>query len=465
MTISPGRWPPWLSLALIMAVAMLARIALAPTHAYLPGGFLDERFWTAGMHTIHTRGFLGVFSPHDGVRLPQNPNVGYQWVLWLLSGIYSWTGGTYQDGDARLHLLVKAPAIAADMCLMLVVYRATREVGTSARTPNSSPGGASRFGRGERLALLAAAVIALQPAVAYDSAVWAQTDGLTSMAMLGATLHIARGRPAAGWAVWALGFSIKPLPVALVPVLASHTLLRDGCRGLVRGLTAASIIGAAIISPWVLHGDVLLVTRAFGSMVGSDYGRLSVSAWNTWWFADQAATLRPNDTVAIAPLLTYQLLGLALSAGAAGLAAGYTSTHRDLRGLLVAGAYMSFAFYMLPMSIHERYLFPVLALLLPVAVVDRRWMWIYAPASLTLFTNMFVIAPPIEAWSGRWVDAPFIPFVAGANAVMFAAYTLVVARGAAQSLPAAMSLVRRSYPFSRIGDRGAASDQAMGKAA
>ena len=153
-----------------------------------------------------------------------------------------------------------------------------------------------------------------------------------------------------------------------------------------------------------------------------------------------------------APILLLALLpARAGERAAAALAAGYTSARRDLHGLLVAGAYLAFAFYMLPMSIHERYLFPVLALLLPVAIIDRRWMCLYVPASLALFANMFVIAPPVQAWSGRWVDAPFIPLVAAANVAMFAAYTVVVARVAGGELPAAASFVRHSYPFSRIG--------------
>jgi len=244
---------------------------------------------------------------------------------------------------------------------------------------------------------------------------------------------------------------VKPQAVMILPVLALATLQGHGPRLLIRGGGAAFATFGLILSPWMLHGDTLLLTRAYGALFGADYGRLSVSAWNTWWFVDQIAELRPNDPVVIAPFLTYRLLGLGLSAGAATLAAGYASARRDLRGLLIAAAYLAFAFYMLPMSIHERYLFPVLALLLPVAIADRRWMWIYAPASATLFANMFVIAPPVEAWSGQWVDGPFIPFVAAANVAIFLAYTTIVARGAAGELPAAASFVRHSYPFSRIG--------------
>ena len=451
----PGVW-----LTVILAAALALRLALAPAYARLPDGYLDEWFWTSWMFAIHDHGVLNVF------RTTEANYVGYQWVLWLLSLVYEAIGGAYRAGDVRLHLLVKAPSIAADLALIVVAYHATCALAAGEAGDRPSPEAHPGITRPQQLGLLAAAIVAVQPAIVYDSAVWAQTDAAIGVAMLCSLLLLARGHTTAAWVVWALGMSVKPQAVVLLPVLGLATLQVHGIRPLLRGGGAAFATFGLILTPWMLHGDTLRLTAAYGALFGSDYGRLSVSAWNSWWFVDQIATLRPNDAVAVAPFATYRLLGLALSAFAGVLAAGYASAHRDLRGLLIAGAYLAFAFYMLPMSIHERYLFPVLALLLPVALVDRRWMWVYAPVSLTLFTNMFVIAPPVEAWSGRWVDAPIIPLVAGANVAMFAAFTAMVARGAADSLPAAASFVRHSYPFSRIGvHRSSAPEPAVRKAA
>ena len=444
----------------IVAAALALRLTLAPAYARLPDGYLDEWFWTSWMFAIHDHGVLNVF------RTTEANYVGYQWVLWLLSLVYGAIGGAYRLGDPKLHLLVKAPSICADLALIVAAYHATCTVADQsdgARRPGRDTG---RVTRAQQAGLLAAAVLALQPAVVYDSAVWAQTDAAVAVALLAALLLLSRGHATAAWVVWALGMSVKPQAVVILPLLVVATLQGHGPRILLRGGGAAFATFGLILTPWMLHGDTLLLTRAYAALFGSDYGRLSVSAWNSWWFVDRVASLRPSDTVVIAPFLTYRLLGLALSAAAATLAAGYSSARRDLRGLLIAGAYLAFAFYMLPMSIHERYLFPALALLLPVAIVDRRWLWIYAPASLALFVNMFVIAPPVEAWSGRWVDAPFIPFFAAANVAMFAAYTAIVARAAAEELPAAASVVRNSYPFSRIGrGRSAAAEPVVRKAA
>src|SRR5260370_468622 len=67
-------------------------------------------------------------------------------------------------------------------------------------------GGSHKAGRRlpaapERGHRFAAAVIAFQPAVLYDSAVWAQTDAAVTVAMVASILLVACRRPALGWAV------------------------------------------------------------------------------------------------------------------------------------------------------------------------------------------------------------------------------------------------------------------------
>lgn len=433
-TPSVGR--RWLLLALLLGAALAARAALMPYHAYLPGGYLDERFWTTWMQGIHEHGVLNVF------RATNTNYVGYQWVLWALSLVYGWMDGSYEQPGPSLHLLVKTPSVLADLVLIVLVWEATSLL---------ARGEGGR--RGRRLALTAAAVIAFQPAVLYDGAVWAQTDAAISAAMLAAVVLAARGRPGAAWAAWAVGFLIKPQPVLLLPVLAIFTLRTAGWRGMARGAAAAAGAAAVVLGPWIAHGDLQRVTSAYGALMGSDYGRLSVSAWNTWWFADRFGDAAPQDAVAVLPFLTYRMLGTLLSLGAATIAGGYVWARADLRRALIAGAYMVLAFYMLPVSIHERYLFPFLALLLPVAAVERRWLWLYVPASITLFVNMYVIAPSVSSWAGRWVDAPFIWGMAAVNVGLFAAFTAIVAAGARGALPDVQAYVMSSYPFNRLAQR------------
>jgi hypothetical protein len=427
-----GARPAWFGPTVLVAAALAVRAVLVPLHAYLPGVSSDERIWISWMQSIHEHGVLNV------LRTTTTSYPGYQWVLWLVSLLYEWAGGSYSHPGPGLHLLVKTPSLLGDALLMLVTWHAT-----------------SDLARGEdqrrRLALTATAVIAFQPAILYDGAVWAQVDAAMSGAMLLALLLAARDRPGTAWAVWGLALLIKPQPVQLLPVLAVLTLRTSGGWGLLRGAGGVATVTGLVLGPWILHGDAGRLATAYGGLMGSNYGRLSVSAWNIWWLADRFGGAAPGDTVGLLTPLTYRALGILMLFSAGVIAAAYLWARTDLRRALIAGSYMAIAFYTLPTSMHERYMLPLLALMLPVAVIERRWLWLYVPASATIYLNMYVIAPSVSAWSGRWVTAPFVWGVASLNVAMFIAISAIVASGARAVLPELRSLIRNSYPFNHFG--------------
>src|SRR5437879_12683720 len=81
------------TLIAIVLGALLLRVALLPLYARLPNGYLDEGFWKFWMRTIHEHGALNVFRATDP------DDVGFLWVLWLLSPV-SAADGCRHRGDA-----------------------------------------------------------------------------------------------------------------------------------------------------------------------------------------------------------------------------------------------------------------------------------------------------------------------------------------------------------------------------
>jgi len=72
--------------------------------------------------------------------------------------------------------------------------------------------------------------------------------------------------------------------------------------------------------------------------------------------------------------------------------------------LLKAGVWVSFAFFMLPTEIHERYSIPALILLLFTAMLDRKWIGLAALLSLTITYNLWqVVNSQLEATGGMFV--------------------------------------------------------------
>jgi Gpi18-like mannosyltransferase len=446
--------------ALLLA-ALAVRVVLTPLYAYLPGNALDEYAWERWMQTIHLHGILNIFTTGS----PDVPNLGYLWVLWLLSKFYALTGSPYAEypvGPGQysalplpLHLLLKVPPLVFDLGLIAAVYvavlavaalRRPQQAAQEAQSPAQGPppsyppqGAFAPHMRPEQLALIGAAVIAFQPAVLYDSAVWAQIDAPLTAAMLVAMVLAARGSPGWGWAAWAAGFIVKPQPVFVLPVLVVLTFRRTGWRGLTWGVLCAALLIVAVLSPWILHGDLRHIFGLYNtSFSGEIYAqRLSNAAWNLWWFWDVLSHPLPGNAIfSFLPALTFKIAGLVLSAAAALLGAAYVWRRPNLIDALIAAAYMAFAFYMLPISTHERYLYPFLGLLLPVVIVRREWLWLYVPASVAFFLNLVVVAPPIHVWSGRWDYSLFSLAVATVNVALFAAFTVVLSRRVAWSAAA-----------------------------
>src|SRR5262249_41040772 len=154
------------------------------------------------------------------------------------------------------------PSLALDVALIIAVYAAT--VALASADDDAAP-------PARALALIAAAVIAIHPAVVYDSAVWAQTDAAVTVAMLASILLAWRRRPVLAWVAWTLGFLIKPHPVIVLPVLIIVTVRASGWRACPPVVGAVCAVAAIVLGPWVVHGDAVRIIEIYRSLFWADY--------------------------------------------------------------------------------------------------------------------------------------------------------------------------------------------------
>jgi hypothetical protein len=400
-------------LATIIAAGLAVRVALLPLTARLPNNLTDEGFWKHWMEIIHRDGVLNIFRASD------TDYVGYHWVLWLLTLVYDVMGGPYTDDDFSLHILVKMPPVLLDVALIVTVFLATRALFRQQGVEER---------RAQSAALLAAGIIAFQPAVLYDSAVWGQTDSAISAAMLGAILLAAINRPFTAGAVLALGLAVKPHPVIVGPLVLILLWRSGGWRAIALATVGGLLVAAVVLGPWILHGELGRIIDVYQVLFTKERQRLSELAWNFWWIIDQQGDPLPTDRVAPWLPVSFKMTGLAISALSAALAVAYAWVRPGLRGALVAAAHRV-RLHAWPVGSHERYLYPFLALLLPAALLDRRWLWLYVSVSVTFFLNLFVVAPPVHSWMDRWVYSDFGTGVAALNTLLFAAFTCMLLLG------------------------------------
>jgi hypothetical protein len=238
----------------------------------------------------------------------------------------------------------------------------------------------------------------------------------------------------------AFGMLNKPQPVIFAPVLIVLIWRASGVRGIARGAALAAVVMVLPLLPWLVTGDASRLTDVYRTLFsnGGKISALTQNAWNVWWLIPFAKVPETSDIlVRIAGIaVTYQRFSLAMSLLAALLATAYAWRFPDVRGGLVAAAYIAAAFYVLPTSTHERYMYPLVVLLAPVLLVEPRFRWVYGLLSATLFANMLFVAPPVASWSGRWDDALPTHYVAGVSVLVFAAYSAMLVSDLARSLSA-----------------------------
>ncbi len=226
--------------------------------------------------------------------------------------------------------------------------------------------------KGPKVALAGAAAYAFNPATLFNLAVWGQWDSLYTLFMVASLVAALKKGFEASGALLALAVLAKPQGVLVMPVIA-YVVLREG--GLKRAVTSGLVAGAvvlAVIAPF--HGAsnpaAFIAERYVGGY--NVYNETSLNAYNFWALAGMRVKEAAVPVLGLSP----QVWGWAAFLLIAGLLVWLLHKRYARAGdrdrLLLQVAFLTvFAFFMVSTRIHERYLFPALALLVLMWPRDR----------------------------------------------------------------------------------------------
>ncbi|HEY6203797.1 MAG TPA: phospholipid carrier-dependent glycosyltransferase [Candidatus Limnocylindria bacterium] len=314
-----------------------------------PGFVTDVGTFQAWAEHMVQVGPGGFYSPDYFSDYPP----GYLYILWFL--------GALLDGEF-LRLAVKAASIPADVAIAtLAAMLAWRHAG-----------------RGN--AILAAGLWSLSPGAIFAGPYWGQIDSVGSLPLFAALVAAGRGRWATAGTLAAIAAMIKPqfgigaivigaaVLIELLRLRRWEPLVRVG----VAGVLTALVLGAPFRAGPAELFELVRQAAAF-------YQYTSLFAFNVWsivgdfWKPD-AAYFGPGVVLLVAGLLVACLP---------------LWQRRDTAAFLAAGAIAACAFYFLPTRAHERYLFPVFVLLLPLAATRARLLWPYVSLSLLFALSLY----------------------------------------------------------------------------
>ena len=347
---------------------------------------------------FYTSGFFADYPP------------GYMYVLWMVGAIAKLLNISY--GSTAHALLIKMPAILADLGAAYMVYRLASK----------------RYSFNVSLALMA--FVAFNPAMAFISGGWGQVDQILTLLLLAAVFLFEEDRLELAGLVYGIAIITKPQALMAGPLFAAAYFSKVYSGGRKYALRILISVIAAVAGIFALslpfkgsQEPLWFMEKLMGTATSYPYA--SVEAFNFM------ALLGGNWASVSGKVLgltygTWGTLFIALSCG--GSIWLYARSKKQSGSLALSLALMLAAIFAFGQYMHERYVFPVLMLVIVAFLYygDRRLMVSYVMFTCGLLLNAlaaFVITDHVDWRTGGY---EFITFVGSLLTVVSVVYLAVV---------------------------------------
>ncbi len=324
---------------LIFGGALLLRLILA----YATHGFgNDIACFAAWADRIFTVGPGQFYSTETFTDYPP----GFMYVLYIIGALRSLLQIPYYS-DLHI-LLLKLPAILCDMACGFLLYREA----------------VKRLHFSELQGGCVASAYLFLPAVVLNSSCWGQVDSVHTLVVILMCLFLMDGNMLPAYAVYGLGVLLKPQTLIFTPVLLvgilDHVILKDFslkkffynlCGGL------AVICGMLLLcAPFGLNAAISQYTSTLGS-----YEYAAVNAYNFWGLLGMN-WIDQNTVFLFLPCKTWGTIVILLIVLFTFVIA--MRCRKEPSRYFCLGAFIILTMFLFSVRMHERYMYPGLALLL-----------------------------------------------------------------------------------------------------
>ncbi len=372
---------------LLLLALMMLKFALLPV---LPGLGIDVgsyeswalRMVDVGPARMYQHGYFLDYPP------------GYLYLLWAAGTAARALG---LSGEMQ-RIMIESPAIAGDLLLGGLIFALVRK---------SAPA---------YLAYAAMALFALNPALLYDTVVWGQSDSIPALLMLLSILMLLEREYELGWGLGALAVLTKPQALALMPVLGLWTLIKGERQDWLRSALAFAAFGLVTIAPFQIGHPWSWLFELYSSTAGY-YHETAVNAFNLMALI---FGLRRDDGIAVLGVSCFAL-GMTLVAAMYALVAYLLWRRSDGTGLLLASFVAITGFFVLAPRMHERYLYPALVILIPLAIESPAALAIFGALTLTFLFNLIYVKKILDTNSFLDARDGWAMLASSVNVVIFGA--------------------------------------------
>ncbi len=329
-----------------------------------PSFHIDMNTWEAWSYRLVNGGFSRFYSPN----FYSEYFPGYLYLLWVIGVIYHFLFSKLSFSSFQFEVLLKSITTIFDLGTSYLIYKAV-------------------FSIKPKLAAISSLIYFANPAVIFNSSVWGQIDGIyTFFLFLASYLLIDKFKRYSSVFFSSIAFVIKPQAIFLLPVLLANIFKKYRLKSTIVSilLFVSSII---IFSLPFFPNNPISGFVAMSQRSADLYPYTSLFAFNFWGIF---GFWRPDSQTFIISLEQWGIVlyGISLIAIISPI---LQKAKNEPRLIYLSLALTFFSSFLFLTRMHERYLFPVLALYLIYAIQNRKLLIIYFLISLVHLLNLWYV--------------------------------------------------------------------------
>ncbi len=341
----------------ILAAGLIFRLIIAPIIEGWPNDISANKSWAKsaaqGLTDFYQRGWCD-YPPF------------FIYIFYIIGNISNIPGL-----DSIYTTLIKLPSILADLATAYLLFRVAKK----------------QFNK--ELGIVAAFVYAFNPAVFLDSTIWGQVDSFFTLIIVSALLMMMEKNIKISAVLFVVAVLMKPQGVFFLPILLFELIKRKNLKDFILSAVYGLVTAIIIILPFSFNqsSPFWIVDLYIGT--ATEYTSVVMNAFNI--FALFGLNLTDGATQFL--FLSYNTWGIVLSALVVILAAFFYFKSSHKATPIITAVILNAGAFIFSTKMHERYMFPVIALLLLAImyVKDKKLLILFAGFNLTIFFNIHIL--------------------------------------------------------------------------
>lgn len=275
----------------------------------------------------------------------------------------------WMESPAGWYIFNKIPAILCDLGITYVLYLFAADL------------------KDKKAGMTAALLFAFVPVFWYNSALWGQTESVFALPMITAFYMLYKNNVKSSMVLYTLALLTKPTALFPFPVFVYWLLKKGVCKQILIGLLYSIFVVLVLYFPFHPENLISWIISFYSRSLNGVLGYTVANAFNLWALVFGFDN-RPDSSLFLgipANIFGYIIFTLIIVSIAFLLFRKKEKTNL----ILLAAAIVSFSAFLFLTRMHERYFYPSLVFMIPLAAFDKRVRRLFWISSSVHLVNLY----------------------------------------------------------------------------